>query len=227
MLELGHLYRHLSDLPPVPSRFPIYKGQLETTTDETTTTWTDVDIGQPHPQRLIILSCFHGVAASVSGTVNGYKVTRLIQGSSGFFNAIITFLVPTGLTATVTVTANSSIHKGVGVYVAYPKNPIPIDFGVATAGGVSDATVSNIKVQKDGFLIWTGAQLSVVGSLSATWNGADTATEDYESQIEVTSTYCNGQINAISVSSDNDDMTLAETAGGTKHLHVASWGPWY
>lgn len=213
----------LGKMPPVPSKDPVYKSTQTTTTDENTSTWTAVDIGVPHPRRIVILACYHGVAAACTGTVNGIAQYYRNQNTAHEFSQLA-FQVPVGTTADITVTAASSIRKAVSVYVAYPRNPIPLDAGTDTANTTTNAVVSDIEVVASGFFIYNGGQHGTLGAFSITWSPGDPGTEDVDAQLEAAASYTAGN-GRIATSSTTGDFTLAETVSGTKRLVVTSWGP--
>lgn len=228
----AQIYRNvIMPLPPVPSLVPIYKTTLTTTTDEATTTWTDVDIGVPHPKRVIILAGCAGVAAAVASNVNGAPGVLHWAGTNGtrsgsFF--IQGQRVPMGERASIVVSATSSLRKIIGVYVAYPNQFAPLDTGSVTANTTTDANVANIKAQAGGFLIYAGGQLATLGTFTTTWNGTNgTLTENYDAQTEAATSVTHGFISQFSASSDQDDVNMAESTSGTKQLVVVSWGPPY
>jgi hypothetical protein len=214
----------LANLPPVPSLVPIYKGTSTTTTNETTSTWTGIDIGVAHPKRIIILSVFHGVADAATATVNGIDHCHRTQDTAHNIS-IFAIQVPSDTIGIVTVSAVSSVRKAVSVYVAYPENHLPMDFGTDAATLANDAVVADQKAQVDGFLIYAGAQLGTLGAFGTTWGGTESVTEDVDAQLEATSSYTMGNIQRFTVSSDLNDVTLAETVSGAKRLAVTTWGP--
>lgn len=214
----------IPQIPKAPFAGCVYKTTLTTTTDENGTTWNSQDIGAPHPSRIVVLAVFQGVNGDLTTvTVNGineYHKTRLNEFS------ITAHRVPTDTTATIVVTAATSLRKAVGVYVGYPWNPIPLDFGSVSANTTTDANVADQKTQAGGFLIYSGGQLSTLGTFTTTWNGqgSDAVTENADAQLEATSSYTNGHIN-ITRSDDIGDVNMAESTSGTKRLIVCSWGP--
>jgi hypothetical protein len=132
-------------LPAAPFSGCQYQTTVTTTADENSSTFTGVNIGTPHPKRLIILGIFQGVAADVTvASVNGIDFCFKNR-----FNewCIAACLVPNGTLGDIVVTAASSVRKAVSVWVGYPSNPIPLDFGSATANTTSDANVADQKVQ--------------------------------------------------------------------------------
>lgn len=228
----------LLGIPRVPALDPIYKGTLTTTTNETTTTWTGVDIGTPHPRRVVVLACYHGVAAAVTGRVNGVDNFVRVQNTAHEVGILI-FPCPHGWTASVEVSATSSLRKAVSVYVLYPRSFLPVDSGTATANTTSDATVSNMQARmmwggisntKAGDVascgIYVGAQHATLGTFTTTWvpnpAGAQaTVTEDVDAQLEAAGSYTMGRITKFMVGSELSDLTLAESVSGTKRLAVA------
>lgn len=220
MLRPAALYAStLNRLPPVPSTVPIFKTTVTTTTDENTSTFTDVDIGVPHPLRLVILAVYQGQTNQPSSTVNGIPHQTRIH-SSEF--GILSQCVPTGQTATITVTAASSVRKAVSVYVAYPRNHIPLDFAIGSAAAGSSATAADVKAQAGGFLIYSGGQNATLSTFTVTWNGVDGTSEQVDAQLEGVASYTSGLIN-FTQSSDGDDLSLAASTSGLKRIAAASW----
>ncbi len=198
-----------------------YKTTLTTTTDETLTTWTGVDIGQAHPHRMIILATFMGVNVTPATTVNGFTTIDKIRNNE--FG--ITFhIVPTGSTATITASGVSSARKAIGVYVAYPMWTTLVDSGSTSAATTTDANLADLKVVRGGALIYSGGQLSTLGTFTTTWNGTDAVIEDIDAQLEATSSYTSGHIN-ITNSSDISDLNMAESNSGAKRLAAISIYP--
>ena len=77
LATLPHLYRTvLNPLPPVPSREPLYLGTLTSTADEASTIWPDVNIGEPHPKRVVILATYQGQTNTPTATIQGLTAAR-------------------------------------------------------------------------------------------------------------------------------------------------------
>lgn len=214
----------LRKLPPVPSATPVYKTTLTTTTNEDTTTWTSVDIGVPHRKRIIVLAAYHGVANILtSATVNGIPHFWQRQNQSHEVS-LLAVQVPDGETAEITLTGVGSIRKAVAVYVFYPQDHTIIETLQATANTTTNATCSDLKVANRGCAIYVGAQHATLGTFTTTWTAGDAVNEDVDAQLESAASYTMGHID-VTVSSDTNDLTLAESTSGTKRLAVASWGP--
>jgi hypothetical protein len=213
----------VSRVPAAPFAGCQYKTTLTTTTDETNTTWTDVDIGTPHPHRIVILGIFMGVnvGSAPSGTVNGIGRALGRAQNEWAFNV---HLVPNDTLATIIVSVATSLRKAVSVWIGYPENPIPLDSGLATANTTTNANIADLKVQAGGFLIYAGGQLSTLGTFTTTWGGAETVIEDVDAQLESASSYTAGHFN-VTESTDVNDLNLAESTSGTKRLVAATWGP--
>lgn len=217
----------LKKLPKVPSLVPIYKVTLTTTTDETTTTFTGVDIGLPHPKRVVVLCILGGVSNSnATSRVNGYDQYFTTGGGTSLTSNITAHIVPNDTTATIEVTRTTSARKAVSVYVFYPENPIPLDSSAAPANTTVDANLVKLKVQAGGCLIYAGSQLATLGTFTTTWDGTDGVVEDVDAQLEATSSYTAGHIN-VTVSTDNSNLNLAESVSGTKCLAAVTFGPPY
>ena len=209
-------------IPRAPFTGVQYLGDASTTTNETTSTWSGAVIGDPHPDRIIILAIYQGVNGDVTDAqVNNqpfYFKNRLNE------FAITAHRVPHETTATISVSATSSLRKAIGGYVAYPLNPIPLGFGSASATTTNDAVISNIKAQVNGGLVYSGGQNATLGTFTTVWSGADAVVEDIDLQLEATASYTFGHIN-FTGSTDQSSLTLQESTSGTKRLCAATWGP--
>lgn len=221
----------LAPLPcPVTRVYPIYAATSTTTTDETTSTFAGFDFLEPHPKRIVIVTAYHGVAAAATCTVNGINSYFRAQTTTHEFS-LFAVKVPasyTGMSGVVTVSATGSVRKAVSVYVAYPRNHMPLDSGTATANTTGTATISNLKVQAGGFLIFAGGQHGIAGTtVTVTWNGTDAITTDVnDGTVEALSRYDKGRI-IITNSTDLSDLSLTTGTSGTKRLVAATWGPTY
>lgn len=212
-----------NNLPPVPSLTPIYKGVSTTVTNEDTSTFSSIDIGVGHPKRVVIVAAYHGVAAACTVTLAGKPAYYREQNTAHEFS-LHAFQVPDGVLAEIAVSATSSIRKAVAVYVAYPRNHLPLDGGTATANVGTNANVANLKVQAGGFLIYVGGQHATLGTFATTWNGVDAVTEDADAQLESAASYTMGRV-VVTESTDLSDLDLAESVSGTKRLVATTWGP--
>ncbi len=210
------------NMPAVPSAIPIYKSTQTTTVDEDTTVWTSVDIGTPHPNRVVILAGFHNQQGVFSSTVNGIPPAALRSTASNY-TGIASHLVPSGTTATVSYTMAGALRKAVSVYVAYPVSPVFISAGGDTASGTTDAVVA-LTGMTGGFAIYAGAQGAVLGTFTTTWGGADAVVEDVDAQIEALASYTTGHIN-FTENQASASVTLAESLTGIKHMQACSFYP--
>jgi hypothetical protein len=195
-----------------------------TTVDETTTTFTGVDIGLPHPDRVVVAAIFKGGTNNASGTLNGVDGWRINNTAAHEWD-ILTFKYPfPDITATLVVNVTSSIRKAVSIYVAYPGDPIETDSGSATANTTTNANIANLEVWNGGCLIYCGGQAATLGTFTTTWTGPDAVVEDVDSQLETAASYTAGHIN-ITRSSTQDDLDLAESTSGTKRLWAVCLKP--
>lgn len=218
------LQTRFSVLPPVPSATPVYKGSNTTTVNETTSTFTGVDIGVAHPRRIVILAAYLGVAATSSATINGVPCVRM-QHSANHEAAIFYARAPDGVTASIEITAVGSLRKAFGTYVAYPRSDIPLMWSAASATGTTDASSGKVRSQAGGFIVYVGDQNIVLGTFITTYS-PETVTEDVDAQLEGISSYTWGQISSVSISSDPaKNVNLAASTSGTKRIVGASWGP--
>jgi hypothetical protein len=215
----------LDRLPPAPSLVPVYKTTLTTSTNETTTTWNDVDLGEPHPHRVIVLACYHGVSAVPTVVIHG--VTAFLFGPAAYEERIAIAQLPNGRTGTISVSATGSLRKAVSVYVAYPHRHFgPEDANATSVSGTSNATIT-MRVCRNGGLIFAGCQQAVVGPFTMTWSGAEAVTENVDADSEATSGYVHGMIPSFLTSQFTSTLTLAETVSGVKRLIALPIGPAY
>jgi hypothetical protein len=216
----------LQGLPPVPSLTPIYKSTQTTTTNEDTTTFSGVDIGVPHPKRVVVVTGSMGVSVSIGDdavTVNGCATVQCDRAQSCF---MATVPVPTGTTANIVCTFVGSARKAAAVYVLYPWWPKPIEVNGVNANLAVDANIANVTAVNKGCLIYGGTQLATLGAFTTTWGGGDAVTENVDAQLEAATSYTSGNIN-FTVSSNTNAINMAETVSGTKHLLYASFLPPY
>ena len=97
-------------LPPVPSLVPVYKSTQTTTTAETVTTWLNVDIGVPHPKRVVIAALAKGHANISAMTIGGqYASVRWFGGHEQAFHVA---RVPNGTTADIVASVTTSNLQG-------------------------------------------------------------------------------------------------------------------
>jgi hypothetical protein len=214
----------LERLPPVPSLVPIYKSTQTTTANETVTTWTGVDIGTPHPKRVVCAALYKG-HANLSGMTIGGQYAPVYWFGSGHECAIHAARVPGGDTADIVASVASSQLKACSIFVLYPNDFTTRDFA-ASATTTNNATVTP-QVRKNGSLIYCGVQHSTLGAFSTTWSGAEAVTESVDAQLEANASYTMGMIPLFLTSQVTSVLTLAETVSGTKRLVAVPFGPAY
>lgn len=170
-----------------------FQAHQEEGANQTTYTWTNMAIGDPTPDRLIIVVAFAHDSADTAGeapntiTVAGVTATLHVSiagtGTNEGSIAIGTALVPTGTTATIVVTyPGARVRAGIGVYsLTNYGNSIPVqtDSEAATVDGTTisvDLTVGTFSVAVIGA---TSRQATPSG---ITWTNA---TEDYDVALEL------------------------------------------
>lgn len=198
---------------------PVYSTTLTTTTDETTTTWTGVDIGPEHPKRIVILAMHQGVAASATGIVNGSNFFFRSQNGAHEF-ALLAFFAPVRTLADISVSATGSIRKEVSVYYAYPRSHMPVGYGNATANTATNATISPLYISGGGFLVYAGGQHATLGAFTVTKTNV-TIDEDVDAQYESASSFTSGS--GLASQLGVADLVLAETVSGTKRVTAGCW----
>jgi hypothetical protein len=217
MRALGH--SRLDTIPKVPFAGCVDQGAMSTTTtNEDSTTFTDVSIGAEHPKRVVAVMVYHGVAALCTVTINGKPCAFVRQDEVSAHWVDI----PNGTTASVTITAASSLRKAFRVFVCYPASHMPLGKSTVTAGGTTDAVISNFPVHALGCTAYGGSQ-SVLGTYTTTWSEADAVNESIDAQLEASISYTFGYINHT-VSSSQNTLTMAETTSGNKRLARVTFG---
>lgn len=218
--------------PPVPyysgdvPQVLQFSSTLTRTIDETATTWTGVDLKLPHPDRVILFMCHHGAnAAPNSASLNGTPCL-LLQTITSYSTYMIHYPEPV-TTGTFVFSVTGSIRKGVGVYVLYPRSPVPLEVGQVNAAGTSDAVYTDCEVQAGGCMIhMCGSLSSNVTFTTPTWSGVDTPVEQYDTALETASGFTHGYT-LITRSSVLDDLTVAVSGTSTRRLLVASFAAPY
>ncbi len=245
MIPSTLLATSLATLPagpyPLSSSNP-YLGTQTTTTDETTSTFTGVDIGLPHPLRVIVLAVYHGVAAACTATVAGIDAYFREQNTAHEFS-VHAMQVPNGVTADITVSAVGSARKAVSVFAIYPRSHVPVDSGTATANTTTNATVSDLQTIGAAYsysgntfvsvlgaqLIFSGGQNATLGAFTTTFTGGMlVVAESVDAQLEGVASYTAGYgrtNGGFDAASSSGDVTLAETVSGTKRLVAVIFQP--
>jgi hypothetical protein len=200
------------------------KTALTTTTDETTSTWLSVDIGEAHARRVVTLVCFNAADVAITATINGNAADHTANSATRNL-AILSFLVPTGTTCTVAMTGNvGSPRKAVGVFVGYPSSVTPVSNASDSAGTTTNAVASSLTANIGGYLVYGGAQTGAVGAFTTTWSGSDAVSESADAQLEAASTYTFGCIPIFTEDiAGTGTLTLAETVTGTKRIWAATY----
>lgn len=171
--------------------------------------WANVDIGEPADDRIIVVATSDAAGTPIgSVTVAGNAATRRVNGTHA---KIWTVSIPTGSTATISVSSSSATLNAIGVYAIYGLNSeVPVD----TDTGGSTATLD---VNSGGFVI---ACYEAVNAGTPTWSGG--VTRDYFATTGGSNTY----------SSASGIFPVAQTANivvsqsvNSPSIAAASWGP--
>lgn len=146
-----------------------FRNSYTGTTDQTTFTFLNCDLGAAAANRSIIVSAAWRASVTrtfVSATINGVSAALVLeQGNSGSSSAIISAAVPTGATGTIAITLNlDGLRMGIGVYAAYALNSLTATDTAASTSGTPTLSVDTLD---DGIVIAT------IGSTSPSpvWTG--------------------------------------------------------
>jgi hypothetical protein len=187
-------------------------------------TWAGVDIGTPHPNRLVVLSIYRGIGnVAADTTVNGISpFLEQNNSSASAQGGIHVFRVPLGLTADLWVSVVGSQRKAVGVTILYPKSPrFLLSKSNDQQTTTTDAT-GTVPTMAGGTVFYAGTSNGTLTAFGTTSSGADAVIEDVDAQLEATGSYTFGHIN-VTIGGDIT-LTLAETVSSTKQLSTLSLG---
>lgn len=204
--------------PPVPSLIPVYKTVQTTTSNEGTTSFT-FDLGTPHPDRHILVTAYHGVAAACTCTLDGQASINRTQNVAHEFS-IHVFAVPDcRRSGVVAVTATGSLRKAAAVFVAYPRRIDLVKANTASANTTTNASASLSQFCAGWYAVYVGGQHATLGAFTVTRTGC-IVTESVDAQLESAASYTMGYFvhDPAVGSSGNAAVVLAETVSGTKRL---------
>jgi hypothetical protein len=196
-----------------------------TTTNQTTTTWSGLDIGVPHPKRVVVVGYFSGATNESTVTLNGLSPVALENNNDGtrYTNTYV-FSVPSGTTGELIASTSGSSRKAASIWVYYPHQPFAISSGQDSATGGTLLTAS-LTVQAGGAIFYTGELSAVLSTVTTTWGGTESVVEDVDDQLEATSTYTMGHINILT--SSVNTLTLTPVDQAAKQLSAIVLGPAY
>jgi hypothetical protein len=212
-------------MPPVPSLTPVYMSTQTTTTDQATTTWSGLDIGVPHPKRVVVVGYFSGATNASTVTLNGLEPVALENNNGGtrYTNTYV-FPVPSGTTGELIASTSGSSRKAASIWVYYPNRPFAISSGQDSATG-SNPISASLTVQAGGAVFYTAECSAVLSTFTTTWGGTESVVEDVDAQHEATSTYTMGHINILT--SSVNTLTATPVDAAAKQLSAIVLGPAY
>ncbi len=204
-----------------------YKTTLTDTTNVSiggTYTFTAVDIGTASANRVVVVGQVAPSGTNNTITVGGTSCTLIVKNGAASLYAA---KVASGATADIIVTVASASCSRIAlpVWVGYTSDiATGLDSGATNAGTTSSAVVSDIEVAPGGFLCAVGTQFNTSGStLSGSWSGTDSITENVDSELEGTSIYGGYLIASTTQSSTTGDFTLTASLSGSKQAAVVSF----
>ncbi len=199
-----------------------FNDSVQSSSDSTTYTFTDVDLGTPAADRCVIISAYgkkFGVASDLSSlTVGGTGATIIdvANGTDGNTSivALTAYELAEGATTTVVVTwANGMIRSGIGVWSAYGLESCTSPFQVASSTG-GDPSV-DLDIPEGGVTVGAG-----VGDVSGTWSGLP---EDFVATLEGSFTYSSGASD-YGMATETDRTITIDYASGAENAGIfVSW----
>lgn len=207
-----------------------YLGANVNTANQNSYTFSGVSIGDPHPDRMVVVSLTINTTALASQgatmTIGGVTATRVGLASSAFGVAAIFYLkVPTGSTTDIVVTrAETSSTPSQCAIARYRFNTAAtsaLDSG-AVAGSTASLTLSNIACSDGGVVFMSARAGNVTGSIS--WNGTDSATTDVNALSESRRRIF-GHVLTTETSSIRDAQVSFSTSNTSSFAAVSFDGP--
>lgn len=154
--------------------------------DQNSYTFASSDIGDAHPDRMVVVAVSIRVTALVTVgadvTLGGVSMNK-IGSTYGFATTQLFWLkVPTGTAEDIVVTRDSTATPeqcGIAVYSFNTPATAPLDSGQTQASGTNSISVFNIECANGGVVIGASVKSSsTAGTHVISWNGTDSAVED-------------------------------------------------
>ena len=202
-----------------------YRNTYTSTANQTTYTFSACDLGSLGTNRLVVVGINAPSNQAVSSvTIDGVSATLAITSGAASRLAEIWYAsTNSNATGDIVVTfAGSQTAAAIHVWVGYPTSATPVD-AVGTNNSASSLTLSNVAKTSGGFTVMCSKR-NDTSDVSWTQNGAETITEDHDSDLEA----ANG-ISAAShvntATTTTDDYTATFTGSTGCGAAIASWGP--
>lgn len=176
-------------------------------------TFTNVDIGTPHADRMVVasVSLRGGLTVINNIKINGVNGT-LITRQSSLSNVGISFdKVATGTTCTIQVNLSNSNPTGcsLSMYVFRTAASTALDSG--TQVGSTSQIVTNIQCSVGGVVITAGNKTTAT-LMTGSWNGIDSNVEDYSAIDESVARYASHILTTEANTTRDFTFTNMETA---------------
>lgn len=148
----------------------IYNERRYNSANQSSYTFTAVDLGAASPGRLIIVGTFGHDAfdEAISVTVGGVSATRRARARINPTIDLWSVVDAANTTANIVVTLDGTgVHCGIDVWSAYGvQNPVPADTGSALTGGASTSVTLTVPI--DGVVVAYAGNNGVGGSIALT-----------------------------------------------------------
>tara|TARA_R110000823_G_scaffold241850_8_gene366477 strand:- start:72 stop:734 length:663 start_codon:yes stop_codon:yes gene_type:complete len=156
----------------------VQTGSLKTSTSTANpVVITLVDIGDPHPQRMVAVLINTGGSIGESDvltcTIGGVSTTVVHERSA----AICYAKVPTGTTATVSFTWSGALDQtNLLAYRFNTRETTTLD--AVTASVFGNHTIADVECEDGGVVLWCTGYPGTTGTITASWNGTDSLVYD-------------------------------------------------
>lgn len=191
---------------------------------QTTYEFATSDIGEAHPYRVVVVIAYptalDGTVSSM--TIGGVSAALAATSGSATRNTEMWYaVVPTGATATISVTYTAGILGcAIHVFAVYPTSSTPVD-ALGAEGSATNLTLSNLAKTAGGFAIF-GTCTDSADTVELTGTGAETITETgntgFDSSITIACMYF-----VVTATTTTDDYTATWSGADDVALVGATW----
>jgi hypothetical protein len=202
-----------------------YRNTYTSTANLTTYTFSACDLGALGTNRLVVVGVNAPSNQAVSSiTVDGASATLAItSGSNARLSEIWYASTNSNATGDIVVTfAGAQTAAAIHVWAGYPASATPVD-AVGTNASASSLTLSNVAKTSGGFTVMCSKR-NDTSDVSWTQNGAETITEDHDSDLEAANGI-SAASHANTATTTTDDYTATFTGSTGCGAAIASWGP--
>ena len=194
-------------------------------TSTSTITASDISLGTPDANRVIVVIASQRGSACTGVTIAGKTAIEVVS-STGANRKISIWRYSLGIgqgggvtSGDVEATFGSSGGCVISVYALYPAVATPEDSGVGEVLNIQ-ATASNVAKTAGGFVVIGGVVNSGSSEITLSQNGAETITEDFNARV--TDKHVRGSF-IVTQTSSTRDFTVTVSSSFNLAIVAASW----